>query len=98
MRNIPIQSRPGTRVLVRTKHGGCYDNKLGVIASVKDENFEDLKTKPAGTDPGWYEVRFDIPADNGGTPVQSEIFRRTELFPPAYTRDYWGRPSTTAPH
>lgn len=92
MRNIPIESGPGTRVLVRTKRGGCYDNKLGTVVAVLDENLE------PGPDPAWYRIKFDIPADNGGTPAETDIFRRRELFPVTYGEDYWGRPSKDAPH
>lgn len=97
MRNVPVGSPPGTRVLVRTRAGGCYDNKLGRIVQLCADDFADVALCPPGTPVAWYRVEFDVPADNGGKGTKSDVFRRGSLFPEGYPYDYWGRPSRSAP-
>lgn len=74
----------GTRVQVKTSTGGCYHGKTGSISRILNGNMTPLDMIPDGSlnkFPYWYSVTFDEPADNGGTPVEREIFLQSELFP-----------------
>lgn len=93
MQNIPIGAPINTPVLIRTKFGGGYDGRKGTIAAYCDENFNNVPTSAPDAPAAWYRVRFDVPVDHGGMTFYDDIFRREELFPQDYSRDYWGHPT-----
>lgn len=74
--------KPGARVVIHTATAGCYNKKEGTIYRVLNSGMVALDTLPsnaADTSPCWYRVKFDTPANNGGVPVQMEIFQAKEL-------------------
>lgn len=69
-------------VRVETTTGGCYHKKTGVVTDVLNGKMTSLSDLPAGSAdayPYWFRVRFDTPAENGGEPVESELFLAYEL-------------------
>ena len=70
------------RVRVETTTGGCYHKKTGTVTKILTGNRTPRAPRPEGSlnrYPYWFRVTFDEPADNGGTPVESEIFLNYEL-------------------
>ena len=70
---------PGARVKIQTRTAGCYHNKTGVILHACDAGFQEIPTPEPPALPDWFRVKFDTPASNGGTPVETEIFLPHEL-------------------
>ena len=61
----------GDRVLIKTSYGGCYHGNTGVvIKQIHDDR------SPVN---GWFWVRLDFPANNGGLLVKKELFKAKEL-------------------
>ena len=72
----------GDAVRVRTATRGCYHGKTGRVTNILNGPGTDIRNIPTGSPdayPYWYRVEFDSPADNGGKPVDAEIFMLQEL-------------------
>lgn len=93
MYNIPIDAPINTPVLICTKFGGSYDGRTGTIVAYCDEDFNNIPASTSDVPAAWYRVRFDIPVNCGNKTFYDDVFRRRELFPKDYPRDYWGRPA-----
>lgn len=69
-------------VRIQTQIGCAYHAKTGRIMRITNGAGTDIRKIPTGSpdaQPYWYHVRFDIPVDNHGKRIESDMFTANEL-------------------
>lgn len=93
--HIPVDSPPGTKYLVQSPGGGCYDGqKATVLAIVNDTS---LTRQETDNNPNWigtcFRLEFKEPVDIGaGTLITKDSLPMGWCFVPNCPVNYWLRP------
>lgn len=93
--HIPVDSPPGTKCLIQSPGGGCYDGQNATVLATVNEygaTYEDTKY-----DPLWrgncFKLKFDQSIDIGaGMLITKDSLPMSWCFVPNCPVNYWLKP------